>query len=44
MGRSIFGLVNVDAADVIEAVVEFFDNEKMGGASVESEDVRLKAG
>ena len=43
-GRSIFGLVNVDAADVVEAVVEFLDNEKIGGASVESEDVRPKAG
>ena len=43
-GRSIFRLVNVDAGDVIEAVVEFLDNEKMGGASVESEDVRPKAG
>jgi hypothetical protein len=35
--------VNVDAADVVEAVVEFLDNEKMGGASVESEDVRPQA-
>lgn len=36
--------MNVDAADVIEAVVEFLDNEKMGCASVESEDVRPEAG
>lgn len=43
-GRSIFLFVDIDAADVFEAVVEFFHYEHRGECSVESEDVRPKAG
>lgn len=37
--RSIFRFVDIDTADVIEAVSEFFEDEKMSAAAVESEDV-----
>lgn len=43
-GRSIFLLVDIDAADVFEAVTEFFDNEHRGECSIEREDVRPQAG
>ena len=38
-GRSIFRFVDIYAADVVEAVAEFFEDEKMSAAAVESEDV-----
>lgn len=38
-GRSIFRFVDIDTADVVEAVCEFFEDEKMSAAAVESEDV-----
>lgn len=41
---SIFLLVDIDAADVFEAVAEFFDNEHRGECSIEREDVRPQAG
>jgi hypothetical protein len=43
-GRSIILFVDIDAADVFEAVAEFFDNEHRGECSAEREDVRKKAG
>lgn len=43
-GCSIFLFVDVDAADVFEAVAEFFDNEHRCESSIEREDVRPKAG
>ena len=39
-GRSIFRFVDIDTADVVEAVCEFFEDEKMSAAAVEREDVR----
>ena len=39
MVRSIFRFVDIYAADVVEAVAEFFEDEKMSAAAVESEDV-----
>ena len=39
VGRSIFRFVDIYAADVVEAVAEFFEDEKMSAAAVESEDV-----
>lgn len=42
-GRSIFRFVDIDTADVVEAVCEFFEDEKMSAAAVESEDVRPQA-
>ena len=36
--------MDVDAADVFEAVAEFFDNEHRCESSIEREDVRPKAG
>lgn len=38
-GRSIVALVEVDTVDVIEAVVEFFEDEHQRALAVESEDV-----
>jgi len=43
-GRSIFLFVDIDAADVFEAVAEFFDNEHRCECSIEREDVRPQAG
>ena len=43
-GRSIFLFVDIDAADVFEAVAEFFDNEHRSECSIEREDVRPKTG
>ena len=43
-GRSILLLVDIDAADVFEAVAEFFDNEHRCECSIEREDVRPQAG
>ena len=43
-GRSIFLLVDIDAADVFEAVAEFFDYEHRCECSTCREDVRPKAG
>lgn len=43
-GRSIFLLVDIDAADVFEAVAEFFHYEHPGECSAEREDVCEKAG
>ena len=42
-GRSIFRFVDIDAADVVEAVREFFEDKKMSAAAVESEDVLPEA-
>lgn len=39
-GRSILLLVDIDAADVFEAVAEFFDGEHQRVCAVEREDVR----
>lgn len=39
-GRSIILLVDIDAADVFEAVAEFFDGEHQRECAVEREDVR----
>ena len=38
-GRSILLLVDIDAADVFEAVAEFFDGEHQRVCAVEREDV-----
>lgn len=38
-GGSILRFVDIDTADVIEAISEFFEYEKMSAAAVESEDV-----
>lgn len=38
--RSIILLVDIDAADVFEAVAEFFDGEHQRECTVEREDVR----
>ena len=43
-GRSIFLFVDIDAADVFEAVAEFFHYEHRGECSAEREDVRPEAG
>lgn len=43
-GRSIFLFVDIDAADVFEAVAEFFHHEHSGECSAEREDVCEKAG
>ena len=43
-GRSIFLLVDIDAADVFEAVAEFFYHEHRGECPIEREDVRPQAG
>ena len=43
-GHSIFLFVDIDAADVFEAVAEFFHYEHRCECSVESEDVRPEAG
>ena len=43
-GRSIFRLVDIDAADVFEAVAEFFYHEHRGECPIEREDVRPQAG
>lgn len=43
-GRSIFLFVDIDAADVFEAVAEFFHYEHRGKGSIEREDVRPQAG
>lgn len=43
-GRSIFLFVDIDAADVFEAVAEFFHHEHRGECSAEREDVRPEAG
>lgn len=43
-GRSIFLLVDIDAADVFEAVAEFLHHENRGECSAEREDVCEKAG
>lgn len=43
-GRSIFWLVDIDAAHIFEAVAEFFDNEHRCECSIEREDVRPEAG
>lgn len=43
-GRSIFLLVDIDTADVFEAVAEFFHHEHRGECSAEREDVRKEAG
>lgn len=43
-GRSIFLFVDIDAADVFEAVSEFFDNEHRCECSIEGENVRPQAG
>ena len=37
--RSILRFVDIDTADVFEAVAELFEDEKMSVAAVESEDV-----
>lgn len=42
-GRSIFLFVDIDAADVFEAVAEFFDYEHRCECSIEREDVRPQA-
>ena len=39
VGRSIFRLVDIDAADVFEAVPEFFHCEHQCAGAVEREDV-----
>ena len=44
VGRSIFLLVDIDAADVFEAVAEFFYHEHRGECPIEREDVRPQAG
>ena len=43
-GRSIFLLVDIDAADIFEAVAEFFHHEHRGECPIECEDVRPQAG
>lgn len=43
-GRSIFLLVDIDAANVFEAVAEFFDYEHRCERSIEREDVRPQTG
>ena len=43
-GRSIVLLVDIDAADVFEAVAEFFYHEHRGECPIEREDVRPQAG
>ena len=43
-GRSIFLLVDIDTADIFEAVAEFFHHEHRGECSAEREDVCEKAG
>ena len=43
-GRSIFLFVDIDAADVFEAVAEFFYHEHRGECPIEREDVRPQAG
>lgn len=43
-GRSIFLFVDIDAADVFEAVAEFFHYEHRGEGSIEREDVRPQTG
>ena len=43
-GRSIFLFVDIDAADVFEAVAEFFHHEHRSECSAEREDVRPEAG
>lgn len=43
-GRSIFLFVDIDAADVFEAVAEFFDYEHRCECSIEREDVRPQTG
>lgn len=43
-GRSILLLVDIDAANVFEAVAEFFHHEHRGECPAEREDVRKKAG
>ena len=43
-GRSIFLFVDIDAADVFEAVAEFFYYEHRSECSAEGEDVRPEAG
>ena len=42
-GRSIFLFVDIDAADLFEAVAEFFHNEHRGECSACGEDVRPQA-
>jgi len=42
-GRSIIHFVDIDAADVFEAVAEFFHYEHRGECSAEREDVRPEA-
>ena len=37
--RSILRFVDIDTADIFEAVAELFEDEKMSVAAVESEDV-----
>ena len=44
VGRSIFLFVDIDAADVFEAVPEFFYHEHRGECPIEREDVRPEAG
>lgn len=43
-GRSIVTLVGVDTVDVIEAVVELFEDGHQRALTVESEDVGIEAG
>lgn len=43
-GRSIILFVDIDAADVFEAVAEFFYHEHRGECPIEREDVRPQAG
>ena len=43
-GSSIFLFVDIDAADVFEAVAEFFHYEHRSECSAEREDVRPEAG
>lgn len=43
-GRSIFLFVDIDAADVFEALAEFLHYENRGECSAEREDVCEKAG